>query len=268
MLDLNKLHLDWYDWILKNGKKPEFLKKRVAYYVMAADEWKYADSLESISNATRMLYLDSKRGQANDVNASGRLADSRPDASEPDHYVYDPLDTRPGEQLEQEDIKNYLTDQRFAMNLFGNGVVYHSEPFANDTEISGFVKFMVWMAMDVPDTDFSATLYEILSDGTSVQLSNSMKRARYRESLSEEKLVKPLEINPYVFDDFPFFSRRIAKGSRLRLVLNCQNSINWEKNYNSGGMVADETAKDARTAHITVYHDAAHPSRLELPIVQ
>jgi len=41
-----------------------------------------------------------------------------------------------------------------------------------------------------------------------------------------------------------------------------------EKNYNSGGVVAGETAKDARTAHITVYHDAAHPSRLELPLVQ
>src|SRR5215467_13292765 len=268
LLDLNKLHLDWYDWILKNGKKPEFLKKRVAYYVMAADEWKYADRLESISTGTRTLYLDSEQGQANDVTNSGRLVDSAPKVSGQDHYVYDPLDTRPGEQLEQEEIKNYLTDQRFARNLFGNGVVYQSEPFAQDTEISGFLKFMVWMAMDVPDTDFSATLYEILPDGSSVLLSNSTKRARYRESLSEEKLVKPREINPYVFDDFPFFSRRIAKGSRLRLVLNCLNSINWEKNYNSDGMVADETAKDARTAHITVYHDAAHPSRLELPIVQ
>ena len=61
---------------------------------------------------------------------------------------------------------------------------------------------------------------------------------------------------------------QIAKGSRLRLVLNCPNSIYVEKNYNSGGVVAEGTAKDAKTAHITVYHDAAHPSRLELPIVQ
>jgi len=191
LLDLKKLHLDWYDWTLKNGKRPEFLKNRVAYYVMAADQWKYADSLEGISNATRTLYLNSEHGQANDVTRSGRLTDSQPDNSEPDHYVYDPLDTSPGEQLEQEEIKNYLTDQRFALNLFGNGVVYHSEPFAKATEISGFVKFTVWMSMDVPDTDFSATLYEILSDGSSVKLTSDMMRVRYRESLSEEKLVKP-----------------------------------------------------------------------------
>jgi hypothetical protein len=71
-----------------------------------------------------------------------------------------------------------------------------------------------------------------------------------------------------VFDGFTFFSRQIARGSRLRLVLNCPNSILLEKNYNSGGVVAGETAKDARTAHITVYHDAAHPSWLELALVQ
>jgi putative CocE/NonD family hydrolase len=267
LLDMNKLHTEWYDWTMKNGKKPEFLKKRVAYYVMAADEWKYADTLESISNATRILYLDSKSGQAGDVINSGKLSEAKPPAAEPDHYVYDPLDVRPAE-LEKEEIKNSLTDQRYALNLFGNGVVYHSEPFAADTEISGFVKLTTWIALDVPDTDFVAALYEILPDGTSVALTSDSIRARYRESLSQEKLVKPGEIDEYIFDGFTFFSRRIAKGSRLRLVLNCSNSIYAEKNYNSGGVVADETAKDARTAHVTVYHDAQHPSRLELPLVQ
>ena len=101
-----------------------------------------------------------------------------------------------------------------------------------------------------------------------MQLTSDLLRARYRDSLTQGKLVKPGEINQYVFDGFTFFSRRIAKGSRLRLVLTCPNTIYLEKNYNNGGVVAEETAKDARTAHVTVYHDSAHPSRLELPIVQ
>jgi uncharacterized protein len=267
IIDMNKLHTDWYDWTMKNGPKPEFLKKRVAYYVMAADEWKYADTLEAISNATRTLYLESDSGHANDVSNSGYLKEAKPGDAKPDQYTYDPLDVRPAE-LEQEEIKNSLTDQRYALNLYGNGVVYHSDPFAADTEVSGFVKLTTWIAIDTPDTDFTATLYEILPDGTSVQLTSDLIRARYRESLSQEKFIKPGEINQYVFDGFTFFSRRIGKGSRLRLVLNCPNSIYLEKNYNGNGVVAEETAKDARTAHVTVYHDAAHPSRLELPIVQ
>jgi predicted acyl esterase len=70
----------------------------------------------------------------------------------------------------------------------------------------------------------------------------------------------------YDFHGFTFFSRRIAKGSRLRLMLRSPNSIQLEKNYNSGGVVANESAKDAHTAHIAVYHNAGHASYLELPI--
>jgi hypothetical protein len=39
-----------------------------------------------------------------------------------------------------------------------------------------------------------------------------------------------------------------------------------EKNYNSGGAVAGESGKDARTVTVTLYHDAAHPSALSLPL--
>ncbi len=57
-----------------------------------------------------------------------------------------------------------------------------------------------------------------------------------------------------------------GKGSRLRLVVSSVNSILWQKNYCSGGVVADETAKDARTCNIQVYHDAEHASAIQLPL--
>ncbi len=60
----------------------------------------------------------------------------------------------------------------------------------------------------------------------------------------------------------------MSKGSRLRLVVACPNSIYFEKNYNSGGRVEAESGKDARVAHVTVYHDAKHPSALEIPIAR
>jgi len=128
MLDMNKLHKEWYDWILKDGEKPEFLKERVAYYVMGADEWKYATDLGSIANKKMRLYLNSSDGVANDVFHSGVMQEQLPGSAQPDQYVYDPLDLRP-EEIEREEFKNYLTDQRYALNLYGNGLVYHSIPF-------------------------------------------------------------------------------------------------------------------------------------------
>lgn len=43
------------------------------------------------------------------------------------------------------------------------------------------------------------------------------------------------------------------------------NSISSEKNYNSGGFVTHESGKNALTVHVTVYHDADRPSKLDLP---
>lgn len=265
-LDLNGLHREWYDWTMKGGKKPEFLKKRVAYYVVGKDEWKYADSLEGISNERRTLLLGSA-GTAGDVFRSGWMADRQRTGAPSDQWVYDPLDTRPGAAEPDEDTEN-LVSQRAVMNLFGNGAIYHGEPFAEDTEVTGFPKLTVWLSMDVPDTDLEASLYEVLPDGGSVLLTSAAMRARYRESLRQEKLVPLGKAEKYVFDNFFFFSRRVAKGSRLRLLVHCINSIAVQKNYNSGGVVADETGKDARTAHVTLLHDAEHPSALELPVVR
>jgi putative CocE/NonD family hydrolase len=264
LVDLNALHKAWYDWTLKGGPRPELLKDRIAYYVVPADEWKYAGRLESIASDTRTLYLGSD-GSANDVFRSGSLSPARPGPSSPDRYTYDPLDTRPA-ALETEEIRSYLTDQRYVLNTFGNGVIYTSEPFAAPAEITGYVRFSAWMDLDVPDTDFRVSLYEVLADGTSVLLAEDVKRARYRESLETETLVPSGTVLRYDFDQFPFFSRRVAPGSRLRLFLRCPNSIYLEKNYNSGGVVADETRQNSRTAHVTVYHDAKYPSALTLPV--
>lgn len=264
MLDMNDLHRQWYDWTMKSGAKPEFLKKRVAYYVTGEDVWKYADSLDTLANSKRTLYLSSN-GFATDAFHSGSLRDTAPGDQGNDKLTYDPLDTRPADV---EDNGPGLVSQADALNLFGAGVVYHSEPLAEATEISGFVKFSAWLSMDVPDTDLAVNLSEVLPDGRSVALTSDLMRARYRESIRQAKLVTPGAIERYDFSGLTFFSRKIAKGSRLRLVVEAINSPGIEKNYNSGGDVANETAKDARTAHITVYHDAAHPSSLEIPIVK
>jgi putative CocE/NonD family hydrolase len=268
VLDLNALHKEWYDWTMKKGPRPSFLEKRVSYYETGpnAERWKRTDSLEEIGATRRTFYLD---GQAGDAFHSGHLAAAKPaGASAPDHYVYDPLDVRPGQSPEEDaETGGYLVDQSSALNLGGNGAVYHSEPFAEAAEVSGQVKLSLWMSLDVPDTDFQASLYEILPNGGSVLLTSDYLRARFRDSTQKESLVPVGQAVRYDFTAFPWFSRRISKGSRLRLVIVSPNSPGVEKNYNSGGVVADETAKDARTAHVTLYHDAAHPSALEIPVV-
>ena len=167
--------------------------------------------------------------------------------------------------MERDEVKNFITDQRYAINLSGDSLVYHSKPFGEETEISGFVRLVAWISMDVPDTDFWVRLYEIKHDGTSIFLTEDWMRARYRESATTARFVKPGKIERYEFDKFYFFSRAIAKRSILRLVIRPPNSIYWQKNYNSGRDVSEESATDARTAHVKVFHDPEHAGFLAVP---
>ena len=255
VLDLNDLHKEWYDWTMKGGPRPKFLEKRVAYYVVGpgAETWKRADTLEAIGAERRTLYLGLADGQAGDAFHSGRLADAKPAATAaPDRYVYDPLDLRPG-KAEREEPERQATSSRSsrALNLFGNGVVYHSEPFAEATEVSGQVKLSVWMALDVPDTDFQAALYEILPDGGSVLLTWDLP-ARPLPGLAGEgdagARARPCATTSPASPGSPAGSRR---GAGCAWWSRPPTRPELEKNYNSGGVVADETAKDARTAHVT-----------------
>ena len=159
---------------------------------------------------------------------------------------------------------------RYADGLarFGGGLCYETEAFATDTEITGAPTLVLWIALDVPDTDFVAILHEILPGCESVQLSDMQQRARHRELARQEMLVPLNEAVRYEFKDFWWFSRRVRAGSRLRLVFRCPNSIHYQRNFNSGGVVAEETEADARVAHVTIFHDAAHSSYLELPFVE
>ena len=250
---------------MQNGPKPQFLQKNVAYYVMDADKWRYADTLEGVTAESRPYYLDSV-ANATDVLASGSLATSR-GKGKPDQYVYDPRDVSIAAVEATADVTSYM-DQRVVNAGHGKQLVYHTAPFERDTEITGYFKLSAWLAIDQPDTDFGVTVYEIRADGSSIMLTNDLKRARYREDPRTPQLVTTREPLRYDFDNFTFTSRLLRQGSRLRLIIAPVSSMYSQKNFNSGGDVSSESMRDARAVTVKLYHDGSRPSALYVPIGQ
>src|SRR4029453_3838492 len=243
VVDLNDLHRQWYDWTMKSGPRPAFLKNRVAYYLLAPGntgtngEWKYADNFESLLANPKTLYLETGPVMGNGVFRSGILHETRPKEGEgmipPGKFVYDLLDTRRGEMVDgtYPKEKTAVIDQTYALSIGNDGLVYHTDPLPNETPLIGCPALTLWVSIDTPDVDLSADLYEIQPDGTSIALCSDIRRLRYRESLREPKLVKPGEIVRFDFNPGLFVARRLMKGSRLRLVISSPNSILLEKNY-------------------------------------
>ena len=63
VVDLNDLHRQWYDWTMKSGPRPEFLKNQVAYYlarsratVAQMAKWKYADRFRNLRRKPAKLF--------------------------------------------------------------------------------------------------------------------------------------------------------------------------------------------------------------------
>ena len=259
VVDMSKLHCEWYAWAMESGPKPEFLKKKVAHYVMVAEKWRYADTFEEVTARVEPLYLRSITNPT-DVFQSGTLASTPDDRAEPDHYVYDPRDLT----LPRIEASGSLDDVDYT--ALTNTLTYHSAPFNSDTEITGFFKLSAWISIDQPDTDFNVAIFDVAPDGTAVYLASQPLRARYRQGLRVEKLIDTTEPLLYEFDHLFFVSRQINKGHRLRLIFGANHTIHFQKNYNSGKPIADQTMDDARTVTVRLFHDAKHPSALHVPM--
>ena len=263
LVDLPQLHLDWYRWTMQGAGRPDFLKAHVVYYVTGAERWRSAPSLEAVTGESRPLLLGST-GDANDLYTGGTLGPTRRGTAKSDHYLYDPRDTALA-TLEEKPFPESLVDERTIAASRSN-LVYHSDPVPADTELSGFFRCVAYIGIDQPDTDFYAQVFEVGPDGSVIPLASDFLRARYRESSSTPKFVTSSAPLRYDFNHFTFASRLVHKGSRLRLVLRAGDTIFMEKNFNAGGIVAEESAKDARLVVVTLYHDTAHPSTLYIPL--
>jgi uncharacterized protein len=267
-IDMNQLYLEWFNWVLQDGARPSFCQARVAYYVTGVEEWRYTNALDAIPSFQQRLYLLSPVDVFADhtIFHSGYLHPKLPvDTNQTATYRYDSRDMHAAE-LGGLSLQSWVIDQRYVMNIQGNGLIYHSAPFSEGVEIIGFPRFVAWLSLNVPDADFQVTLYEICQDGSSILLTQDLMRARYRNSLTEEILVAAGAIEQYEFASFRFVARKLARGSRLRVVICAPDILFWQHNYSAGGVVEDETAEVGRMVTITLYQDPDHESFLEIPV--
>lgn len=266
LLDMQRLQLEWYDWIFQSAAKPEFLKKHAVYYVQGpgAECWKYADSIDTAAARSQILYLTSASG-AKRVFESGALA-LKPSDSNADSFVSDPNDLGAAQANRESYGKIILPAGEAGFDLHGNGVVYHTPRFEQESELDGSVALHLWLEVDAPDTDLAYELYLVTPEGKTHWLTAARLRARYRYGLSKGEPIRQGQPEEYVFPAGQWFAQRIPKGSYLRLIIEAVNQPEMQKNWNSMKPVSEQSGADARLATIHLLHDAGHRSVLILPV--
>lgn len=265
VVDIDQLQIDWFNWVLKGGKRPGMISDRVNYYEMGdgTGRWMHARSLQAMSDRTLRFYLSSQDGPANDVFHSGRLAAEVPPAQDVDTLRIDP---RAQEGLPLNDGSRFLVDQSSSFQK--RILIYQSEPLPTPLTIAGAMKLTASLSLDTPDADLGVEVDAVLPDGRFLQLGSDLIRARFRHGMGHEELVTPGRIESYVFDGFNLTDQRLPAGSRLRLVLAPVDTPYVECNDNTGGPLGVGGTRNGRVATFSVHMDPEHPSFLELPVTK
>ncbi len=114
----------------------------------------------------------------------------------------------------------------------------------------GELTLELWAAASAEDADWVVTITDVAPDGTAMRVTEGMLRARYRDGHSLPTPLEPDAVVAYAIALRPT-AIRFPAGHRIGLTIAGASFPQYDR-----GPAATQT----------VLHDAAHPSRLLLPL--
>jgi putative CocE/NonD family hydrolase len=185
----------------------------------------------------------------------------------PDPFVYDPSNPVPtvgGAMIGALNVPGMRPGpiEQSAIESRPDVLIYNTEPFAADTEISGPVTLRLFASTSAVDTDFTAKLCVVAAD-KSINLCEGLLRLSGRNFTGKPEPVKPGEVYDFTIG-IGQTSIVIAKGQSLRLHVSSSNFPQYDRNMNTGNGIGVD-AKGV-IAQQTIFHDRARASYLELPV--
>lgn len=255
VIDMNALHLAWYDWTLKDGPRPTFLADHLTYFVLGTGEWRSAPALATLDGGRTFFLAKGRDGR-------GALADRAASAT----FRYR-LDTRTAALANPIGFEPLPGDLGDVDALGADGLVFETAPLDQPMDLVGMPRFAAWLVSSRPDGDIFASLIAIAPGGTRTRIGFDVVRLRHRNGAEREELMQPGRHVKVRFDQLGFVARRLAAGTRLQLALHSNPSAIFEMNYAGGGVVAQETATDGGEQIITIRQTPQQPAALFLPLL-
>jgi putative CocE/NonD family hydrolase len=219
------------------------------------------------------------------VHADGTLSTTKPEPSQPTCYTYDPRDPVPtmggGVSAANDIMPPGGFDQRGDERFYGcqdtlpvaarsDVLVFQTAELDEPIEVTGPITVRLWAASSAIDTDFTAKLIDVhpanadYPDGFSQNISDSIIRARYRNSRNTPAMLRPGQITPFNIVLYPT-SNLFGRGHRIRLDISSSNFPRFDINPNTGGELGQD--RRVQLAQQAVYHDPEHPTHVVLPII-
>jgi putative CocE/NonD family hydrolase len=257
-LSLSDRQMHWFDHWLKGIDTGLMAEPPIKLFVMGANVWRDEEEWPLARAVDTPYYL----------RAGGHLSPEPPETEEPHRYAYDPAHPVPtlgGPHILPGEFPKGPYDQR-PIEARPDVLIFTTSPLERDTEVTGPIEVRLWATSSAPDTDFVARLVDVYPDGRSINLTDGIIRARYRNfHLGEPpSLIEPGRPYEYAIDLWAT-SNVFKAGHRIGLQVTSSCFPRWDRNPNTGHAFGADA--ELRVAHQEVLHDAAHPSHVRLPLI-
>lgn len=281
-------HLAWFDSVLKGEDIEEGAP--VLIFVMGTGDghkdangrlyhggyWREADAWPLPGTEITPYYF----------HADGSLGTKKPDErNSSTTYTFDPqnpVQTIGGSFSSTSPVfEPGAYDQREADDVFGatkpylplksrnDVLVFQTDPLEADMNVIGPIVVKLHISSTATDTDFTAKLVDVyppsedFPTGYEMNITDGILRTRYRDRPDRQELMEPGETYEIEVTPFPTASV-FKKGHRIRVDISSSNFPRFDVNPNTGEPLGRH--RRMIPADNTVYHDAARPSHVLLPI--
>jgi putative CocE/NonD family hydrolase len=265
----------WMNCLLRDGSTPkDFQEAPIRLFVMGINRWRDERQWPLARTRWTDFHLHST-GQAGETITDGTLATEAPLEEEPpDTFTYDPAapvptwggnhSIGPWNPGLYEKAPPGPFDQR-KIESRRDVLVYTTKPLEEDVEVTGPATVTLYAASSARDTDFVARLCDVHPDGRSINITEGILRARFRDG----NWSKPVPIEPgqplkYTIQLEPT-SFVFARGHSIRVQITSSCFPLWDANPNTGGPISTETRLER--AHQTIHHSRPWPSCVRLPVI-
>jgi uncharacterized protein len=266
--DLTGQHARFFDRWLRGRPGALDGSAPVKIFVMGIDQWR--DERDWPLPDTRYVpYYLRGSGRANTAAGDGELSPEAPAETATDAFLYDPRRPVPslGGRVMLPTTANAAgpVDQRPVEDR-DDVLCFTSPVLTEPLEVTGHVKLTLFASSSAPDTDFTGKLVDVFPDGRAIFLTDGIIRARYRNSLAEPEPLAPDQPCQLSLD-LSVTSNVFLPGHRIRLEVSSSNFPRFDRNTNTGGVIADESDDQATVAVNRVLHGPGHLSQLILPVI-
>jgi uncharacterized protein len=262
-LKVAELQFQWFEYWLKGHETG--VQDWPAYYLFIMGENRWRGESEWPLKRTRFTsYFMHSAGHAASLKGDGSMNNAEPGEEASDQYTYDgnnPVPTVGGNNLMGAPAG---PQEQTRVEEREDVLVYTTPALAEDLEVTGPVKLILWAASSARDTDFTGKLVDVHPDRKAYNLCDGIVRAQYRNGAEKPTLLEPGQATRFEIDLW-VTSNLFRRGRRIRLEVSSSNFPRFDRNPNSGKPFGTDT--ELLPARQTVFHDRDHPSHLVLPVI-